>query len=146
MMRSKKWLTGTCWLAAATLVYALVVGAYYIFAAPQLNASQAVQLGIAKLFIFSVMYFATLWSAKMFKSHWHNYVVNKHRQNALSTFETFVKAASDDQTKNAVLVQATQSIFSQVHSGFVPAEPDSGSTPQVLEIVRSVTGQKSSAP
>jgi hypothetical protein len=143
MSGSRQWLKRTCWLAGITLLYALAVGAYYVFYSPQLNASQAVQLGIAKLFVFSVLYLATIWSAKMYKSHWHNYVVNKHRQNALSTFETFVKAASDDQTKNAVLIQATQSIFSQVHSGFVPGDPDSGSAPQVLEIVRSVAGQKS---
>lgn len=142
LSRSRQWLVGTCWLGGITLLYALGVGAYYIIVAPQLNASQSVQLGIAKLFVFSVLYFATLWSAKMFKAHWHNYVVNKHRQNALSTFETFVKAASDDQTKNAVLVQATQSIFSQAHSGFVSGEPDGTGTPQVLEIVRSVTAPR----
>jgi hypothetical protein len=38
-------------------------------------------------------------------------VVDQHRQNALSTFETFMKAASDEQMKNAVLLQATQAIL-----------------------------------
>jgi hypothetical protein len=139
---SKTWLRATIGLAVLTLLYSVAVGSYYLFGAPQMTASQAVQLGIAKLFIFSVLYFATLWAARMYKAHWHNYVVNKHRQNALSTFETFVKAASDDQTKNAVLVQATQSIFSQVQSGFVTADTEAGASPQILEIVRSVTGDK----
>lgn len=146
LARGKKWLIATVIFGAVTLLYAIAVGVYYIVWNPQVTPGLAVQLGIAKLFVFSVLYFATLWSAKLFKSHWHNYVVNKHRQNALSSFETFVKAAADDQTKNAVLVQATKSIFSQVHSGFVTGEPDGGPTPQILEIVRSVTGQKAGGP
>jgi hypothetical protein len=78
----------------------------------------------------------------MYRSQWHNHVVNKHRQNALSTFETFVKAASDEQTKNAVLIQATQCIFSQQPTGFVAHDSDGAPSPQILEIVRGVVADK----
>jgi len=68
--------------------------------------------------------------------------VNQHRQNALSTFETFVKAAADDQTKGAVLLQATQAIFTPQVTGFIAQESDSGGPAQVLEIFRSASSGK----
>ncbi|MFC1693182.1 hypothetical protein ACFL1R_06730 [Candidatus Latescibacterota bacterium] len=105
----------------------------------EFNGLQSIQFGIAKLVIFSVLYTATLWIGKIYKSQWHNYIVNKHRQNALSSFETFVEATSDEQTKNAVLLQATNSIFSPQNSGFIPGTEHSTS-PQILEIIRGVMG------
>jgi hypothetical protein len=72
----------------------------------------------------------------------HNLVVNRHRQNALSSFETFVKGAGDQQTKDAVLLQATQSIFVPQDSGFIRGEstPQPGS--QIIEILRGIGGGK----
>ena len=76
----------------------------------------------------------------MCKAQLHNYVVNKHRQNALSTFETFVKSTDDNDTKNAVLIQATRSIFSPQHTGFSAQEGESSTSPAIHEIIRNVIG------
>ncbi len=64
-------------------------------------------------------------------------MVNRHRQNALSTFEAFVKAASDDDTKNAVLLRATEAIFSLAPSGYVERQSEGQMTPQVIEVLRA---------
>ena len=70
------------------------------------------QYTVPKLIILSVFFSALIWAAKNYQAHRHNYVINRHRQDSLSTFEGFVSAAGDDtETKNAVLLQATQSIF-----------------------------------
>ena len=89
--------------------------------------------------IFSILSYIVVWSGKIYKAHKHNYVVNRHRQNALSSFETFIKATSDDATKNAVLIQATQSIFVPQHTGYIGYESDILSSPQILEIIKDVT-------
>jgi ABC-type multidrug transport system fused ATPase/permease subunit len=143
--RSAKWLIATVVLAASTLAFAAWSVYYYATSASDLSTPQSVQLAVAKVVAFSLLYFAIVWSARMYRSQWHNYVVNKHRQNALSTFETFVKASSDEQTKNAVLLQATQCIFSAQVTGFVAQESDPGPSPQILEIVRGAVGDRSSA-
>jgi hypothetical protein len=140
LKRSVGWLVATGILAAVTVTLAGGAVYYYATTEVELPPGQSVQLAIAKIVGFSLLYFAIVWSGRVYRGQWHNYVVNKHRQNALSTFETFVKAASDDQTKNAVLLQATHCIFAPQSTGFVSAEVDGGGSPQILEIVRSATG------
>ncbi|HWP23738.1 MAG TPA: hypothetical protein VNM15_06080 [Candidatus Binatia bacterium] len=140
--RSKKWLWATGVAAVTTLAFALWTVYFYATKAIELSTTQSVQLAVSKVIVFSLLYFGIVWSARMYRSQWHNYVVNKHRQNALSTFETFVKAASDDQTKNAVLIQATHCIFSPQVTGFVAHDTEAASSPQILEIVRGVVTQK----
>lgn len=143
---SKTWLKATIGFGLVTFFYGVSTTIYFLFWPPTLTPSQSVQVAVSKLILFSILSFATVWAGRIYKAHWHNYIVNKHRQNALSTFETFVKAASDDQTKNAVLLQATQSIFSQAHSGFSTTESDGGGPTQILELVRSVAGDGGKSP
>ena len=88
-----------------------------------------------------MLYFGIVWSGRIYKAQQHNCVVNQHRHNALSTFETFVNATEDKETKNAVLIQTTKAIFSPQHSGFAAHEKELSTSPQILEIVRSVVGE-----
>jgi len=133
-----KWLGATSVLAVAILAYGGFNVHYYMTHTLDVPTAQLVQLSIAKLVVFGALYFGLVWAGRMYRAEAHNWVINQHRQNALSTFETFVKAASDDQTKNAVLLQATQSIFAHQPSGFSHHEQDAAQSPQVLEIIRSM--------
>jgi hypothetical protein len=99
------------------------------------------QVIVAKVLLFSILLSAIVWCGRMYRAHRHNAVVNRHRQNALSSFETFVQSTGDEQTKNAVLVQATQSIFAQQPSGYSSQDPDTTGPAQILEILRT-TGTK----
>lgn len=139
MKKTTGWLIATAIFGGLTLIFGGVNMWYYATHITQLTNPQSIQLGISKLVIFSILYSAAFWSGRVYKSQWHNYIINKHRQNALSTFETFVKAASDEQTKNAVLLQATQSIFSPQNSGFVSHGKDAVTSPQILEVIKNVT-------
>ena len=138
--KTRQWLIATATFALLTLAYGAYNVWYYTTHIAELTNTQSLQLGVSKLVILSVLYSAALWAGRVYKSQWHNYIVNKHRQNALSTFETFVKSTSDDQTKNAVLLQATQSIFSLQNSGFVTRGSDRPSSPQILEVFKNVVG------
>lgn len=146
LMSSGKWLKATVAFGSVAIVFGVLATVYFLFWPPTLTSSQSLQVAVSKVILFSILSFSTVWVGRIYRAHWHNYIVNKHRQNALSTFETFVKASSDDQTKNAVLLQATQSIFSQANSGFSPSEGDAGQPTQILEVVRSVTGASKQIP
>jgi hypothetical protein len=137
----QKWLLATVASALAVLGYGGFNVYYYTTHTLDIPASQSVQLALAKLVVFGALYFGVIWSGRMYRSESHNWVVNQHRQNSLSTFETFVKASSDDQTRNAVLLQATQSIFAHQVSGFSQQDSEGTASPQVLEIVRNMTGR-----
>ena len=83
-------------------------------------------------------------AAKIYRAYRHNCTINTHRQNALMTFEMFTNAAKDEQTKNAVLLQATQSIFSPQPTGYLSGDSEQGSNPQILEIIKNIgSGGKS---
>ncbi len=97
-----------------------------------------VQFTTAKLIIFSILCVALSWTIKSYKANKHNEVLNKHRQNALDIFETFVNGTSDEQTKNAVLLQAVQSIFAQQNTGYNDNETETGNAQtKILEFVSS---------
>jgi ElaB/YqjD/DUF883 family membrane-anchored ribosome-binding protein len=86
-----------------------------------------------------VLIFSVVWASKNYSAARHNEVVNRHRRNSLGSFETLVKSASDLQTKNAVLIQATQSIFSPQATGFVKNDGEDASSTKVLEVFRGTT-------
>jgi len=133
------WLGATVVLAILTVAFGFWSISYYIDKI--ISTAQAVQVGISKIVIFAVLYFVLVWAGRIYKAQQHNCVVNRHRHNALNTFETFVKATEDEQVKNAVLIQATQAIFSPQHSGFTAQEKELSASPRVLEICRSFVGE-----
>ena len=93
---------------------------------------------VARGSVLLVLFMALVWCSKNYAAVRHNYIINKQRQNALSTFETFVKAAGDEdiQTKNAVLLQATQCIFSAQPTGFSNKNSDGDPSTKIIEIAK----------
>jgi len=107
---------------------------------PGLNSNQIVQLAISRLIIFALLYFGIVWAGRNFRTNLHNNVINKHRQNALNTFEVFAESAKDDPpTKNAVLLEATKCIFSPQASGYVTSGTDPKYSPQIIEIFKGIS-------
>ena len=138
------------WWLGATITFGLTTIAYALYSlGPELNDLSAatlpptIQLVVPRLIVIFVLSSGLFWGVRNFAASRHNFVVNRHRQNALSSFETFVKGAGDPQTKDAVLLQATQSIFVPQDSGFVKGEIVSNPGSQIVEIVRGVSGNKS---
>jgi len=137
-IKSKKWLYATVGMALLTIIWG-IAAIFFIKAPSDASSVQLLQFTIGKLIVLSALYYALIWSAKNYNAHRHNYVINKHRQNCLNTFETFVKATGNDtETKNAVLLQATQSIFSSQPSGYVHKDSETESPNKFIEIMRSV--------
>jgi ABC-type multidrug transport system fused ATPase/permease subunit len=135
---SKKWLITTTIIIAITLGCAIWSISYYYNLDTDLSNTRIISISIAKLIAFSILYFAIIWSSKNYRAHRHNFVVNKHRQNALSTFQAFVNATGgDESTKNAVLLRSTEAIFSPVATGYLSQESEPSGTPQIVEIFKN---------
>lgn len=137
-----RWLRATVILALLTFLAAVVAIWSVLYFAKDLagfGPGLITQLAVAKLLAFSVLFSAVIWSGKMYRAHRHNYIVNKHRHNALSTFEAFVQSTNDAQTKNAVLLQTTHTIFTPQTTGY-GADASEASAPQIVEIVRGIAG------
>jgi hypothetical protein len=141
---ARTWMVVGGLFAVATILFAVFgLGSDLAKLGETATTARVIQVIASRLVVLSVLTFGLAWAARNYSASRHNLVVNRHRQNALSTFETFVKAASDVQTKDAVLIQATQSIFCSQPSGFVKADAEAGGS-QIVEVVRNMTGTKES--
>jgi hypothetical protein len=134
---AKKWLGYTRNILIAIALVA--IGLAFLGLCFKENA-EIVQFTITKIVVLSALFYGLSITNRNYKAHKHNGIMNKHRQNALSTFETFSNAAStDDQTKNAILLETTHSIFSNQQTGYLKAEGDSESNNKIIEIIKSST-------
>jgi hypothetical protein len=138
---AKKWASATIVVVLAAVAW----GSAVLWWIPlSHDPTEIVQHTIGKIIVFTALYYALIWCARNYNASRHNYVVNKHKQNSLSTFESFVKAADQDAgIKNAVLLQATTSIFSSQVSGYAKQEAESEPPSKIIEILRSVSGKPS---
>jgi len=136
-----KWVA-VAWLVVAILL-AVVIVCYVIFhVEPKLvtlvnpTAIELVKESLPRLLVVFVLSFGMIWAAKNVRASTHNFVVNRHRQNALASFETFVEGASGKEVKDAVLIQATSAIFAPQDTGYATGElPHPVS--QVLDVLKT---------
>jgi len=143
---SLRWLIGTflCLLG-------IIISAYIIF---QVSGSvifnpitgnpiiipinQLIINQISRLLLISCLFYALAICNKNYKSSKHNEILNKHRANALASFQAFVESPSADAaTKNAVLLEATKTIYGIQQTGYVQTENDD-SPNKIIEMIQSV--------
>jgi hypothetical protein len=132
------WQTYTNWTAAALVAFAIatLVAGYWV---SPTDTYQAFQFGLSKLLVFSTIAFMLYLCARTLMAHRHNEVVNRHRQNALLTFNALADAATKPEARDVVLTQASACIYAPQDSGF--SKPASGQTSgSLVEIVPKIMG------
>ena len=134
---AKNWLVATGILALVTLLIAF--GVAFIPIDKDATPSQIAQLFTSKIVILGLMFTATIWCGRLYKATKHQATINKHRSNALRTFQAFTKAASDDAARNAVLMETTKSIFAITPSGYLDGEVPSDGGFKIVEVVKNAT-------
>ena len=99
-----------------------------------------------KGFFLSLIYLLLNRSIKNYTAEKHLETVNRHRQNALATYEAFAEAAGENQeTRDAVLLASTDAIFDANQSGYLSAKTNrSDSTNPIQQVVRAVISDKPS--
>lgn len=123
-----------CWVASTFLLAFLTIG-FALFShkilpsipGDTLTPDYISQVLAPKATVLVILVYMLNWSAKNQKAHNHNYIINKHRENALNTFLAFVLPSEDTpEIKNAILMQTTQCIFSPQNSAYTVSdkEPD----------------------
>ncbi len=115
----------TTWLKATALLTALLglyaVATLFLHKIPLLaptNSYETTQLAVSKVLIFLTISFFLVLASRNYIAHRHNAVVNRHRQNALATYEALVKAAGQEANRDVVLAKAADCIFSPQPTGF----------------------------
>lgn len=131
------------WLVA-TVVFAVAAGsvAYHFGTAQQVPEEVAaiLQYTTMRIVILGLLFTGTIWCGRMYKTNKHQESINKHRANALQTFQAFVEATDDPAIRDAVLMETTRSIFTIAPSGYlgeIDKSPDAGS--RIVEVIKAAS-------
>lgn len=118
----------------------VLAGKYFLV--PE-DTYQSIQLALSKVLIFSTIASMLFLCTRTLAAHRHNAVVNKHRQNALLTFNALAEAASSDQIRDVVLTHASACVFEPQDSGFSKAGQGNASQTAVEILPRLISPGKS---
>lgn len=139
-----KWLKAT---GACALLTVGVAGAMWFHAesksAGDLTSSQVIQTVAAKLVILTMFVTGTMWLGRQYKALKHLSTVNRHRSLSLRTLKAFSAAASDEQTKNAVLIEVTRAVFQTNQTGYLDGQIGEDSPTKIVEIAKVLNGKSS---
>lgn len=139
------------WLAMAVVGIAAFFLAFYklpiSLESGDSESTQILQNFFAKVFLLSPIYLWLNRSIKNYTAQKHLEIINTHRQNALETFDTFVAAAKGNrETRDAVLLSATDAIFDANQTGYLSTKGSSAdSKSPVQQIIREFIPDKSSS-
>ena len=109
------------------------------------DLSSVLQNLLTKGFFLSLVYLLLHRCIKNYTAEKHLETVNRHRQNALKTFDAFVDAAEGDrETRDAVLLAATNCIFDANQSGYLSVKTSrSESASPIPQVVKAIFPGKS---
>jgi hypothetical protein len=137
---AEKWQLYTVAAACALAAFALI-SLFISLRWPALNIYQSVQIGLSKVLIFSTIAFLVFLSSRTLLAHRHNAVVNKHRQNALLTFNALAGATGDTQTREVILTHASACIYAPQETGFGKSGGSAPTSPMIDVLPRMLSHQ-----
>lgn len=136
--KSQLWVIITFSIAVATILFA-IGGHIYLPDIPgdTLTPKYVSQVLAPKATVLAILIYMLTWSVKNQKSHNHNYIVNKHRKNALETFQAFVLSSEGTpEIKHAMLMQMTNCIFNHQNSSYTVTEKEPDIANKLLDLVK----------
>ncbi len=136
--KSEKWIQWSIGLLAFTILIALTF--FFIIAFGIETTTKIIETGVLAALMISFSTFGLTLTVKNYFAEKHNESINRHKANCLSTFNTFIDSA-DSERKAAVLLQASQTIFSHQTSGFLSKENDIHNPNPIVEIVRNISSK-----
>ena len=124
----------------ASVLFAFAVVSIFLPVIPGMGAVDPWQLTLSKTLVFVVLGYALFFCANNYAAHRHNAVVNRHRQNALMTYEALVKANKNPENADIVLTHAARFIYAPQDSGYARGgNSDSGGIS--IESFRRIAGK-----
>lgn len=136
------WQTRAIVLAVA--IVAWVVSSHWLFHPDEDESTgQAIGLVGTRLAVLSLLGVALAFCVRNVSASRHNAVVNRHREESLKVFDYFLTGVAEDdtETKNAVLLEATRSVFGPQPTGYLKGE-DATSTSVPLAVLQNFTDRR----
>jgi hypothetical protein len=145
------------WLAVASL-FLFIISIFFFFAlsdtffkefvenfrSQDFRSAYIISFTFFKLILLSAYFLFVKESLKSFNVNMHLYNLNKHRENALETFNSFIETPGSEKTRDYVIEEIVGTIYSQGKTGYLSEDKKSIDTNQLLEIIKSVANIKNS--
>lgn len=145
--QAETWKTITIGTAVALGLFAAasVFVHKWTFLAPT-DTYTGLQLALSKGLVFLVIAYFLLLSSRNFLAHKHNAIVNRHRQNALLTFNAIVNAAGQAEARDIVLSYASACIFAPQDTGYTKTSGGGGADvpTNIIQTVPKLTSSAAS--
>lgn len=144
----KNWIAAMISLAVLTLAFAATIYlAFYLFM-PLINQlrdfNDGEHLGfvisniVFRLTLLSAAFLFTKESLKNYNVNMHLYNLNKHRQNSLLSFNTFIANATEETTKNQLIKELGKTIYSVGQIGYLTEDRKGVNISQIAELIKAV--------
>jgi hypothetical protein len=130
---SRCWLWTTIGLTILLVAYAVLTLFLHKWITPT-NVYETAQLAVSKVLIFVTISFFLILSSRTYLAHRHNLIVNRHRQNALSTYQAIVKAAGKEANRDVILAKAADCIFTAQPTAFSKFEGMEGGSVSLVNV------------
>ena len=117
--RSTIWLLVTAALAIATLAQIFMPMTWFSLIETDTPSFMIAQTMFTKAASIAVLLTSTIWAGRIYRALIHQASVNRHRALSLKTFQAFTEATDNQQTRDAVLTEATRAIFGSTTTGLV---------------------------
>ncbi|GMT96354.1 hypothetical protein KH5H1_04730 [Corallococcus caeni] len=115
---ANRWLLGVCISAATALAVATYASLHVPDALSQGSIGLTVFAYLPRFILLSIVFYVLSICGRNYRTNRHNFIVNRHRSLALSTFGVFVSSTKDPKIKDAILIQAASAIYSPQPSGY----------------------------
>ena len=91
---------------------------------------------IGKIFLLSLLTYATTWCGRMSLANYHSASVNRHRANSITTVKAFRESGTADATKDAIVLEAARAVFENVQTGYLGKSAEQQPIAKTVEILR----------
>lgn len=135
--RAEMWFWVVLASFAVLLVFIFGVSGYYTFLGDWEQVS--LQEGIAKILLFSALWYGLSFAIKNYNVNSHLVAVNRHRAAVARTLEDFLEAAPKRQAE--MLKNATEAMFNNAPIGFITKAEGESKDP-LLEIVNKFVDRR----
>lgn len=95
---------------------------------------------LSKSMIFAIVAYALLQCVKSWNANRHNQVINVQRTNSLKTFKILADAVVAQESKDAILSKAVDSIFAHQETGFIKNSTSPPPGGQAIEFFQKIVG------
>ncbi len=139
--KARLWFKRGSWLLVGLVVFVATAACLYLYFKKDTPFTLGYFEVTAALLIAALIY-AINFCSKNYHAEKHNEIVNAYKDRSLTTFSSFVEAASDEAVRDQVLLHACASIFANPMTGF---SKDQGLPPLPIveaakQVVRNVKG------